>query len=101
MEKNPFQHTHQYPWIKIIKVEIIKLPNSYNDHGQWRGDIDIYYTWEKITEIKGSVFATVTELYLTGEESEMPRYFSEDSDAVHLKWAWCFGLDRWRLLGME
>ena len=62
MEKNPLQHTHQYPWAKINKTEIIpQYPNHTTVINNGEGDRDIY-TWEKITETNTSVFATVTEL---------------------------------------
>ena len=63
MEKNPFQHTYQYPWAKINKTEIIpQCPNHTMVIDNGEGDRDKYYTWEKISEINGSVFAIVTKL---------------------------------------
>ena len=57
MEKNPFQHTHQYPWAKINKTEIIPQYPNYTmviDNGE--GDRDIHRTWEKITELPSNGF---------------------------------------------
>ena len=62
MEKNPLQHTHQYPWAKINKTEIIsQYPNHTMVIDNGEGDRDIR-TWEKITELCSNVFATDREM---------------------------------------
>ena len=57
MEKKPLQHTHQYPWAKINKTEIIpQCPNHTMVIDNGVGDRDIHHTWEKITEMPSNSF---------------------------------------------
>ena len=45
MEKNPLQHTYQYPWAKINKTEIIpQYPNHTMVIDNGEGDRDIHHT---------------------------------------------------------
>ena len=57
MEKNPLQHSHQYPWAKINKTKIIpQCPNHTMVIDNGEGDRDIHRTWEKITEMTSNGF---------------------------------------------
>ena len=57
MEKNPLQHTHQYPWTKINKTKIIpQCPNHTMVIDNGEGDRDIHRTWKKITEMTSNGF---------------------------------------------
>ena len=73
MEKNPLQQTHQYPWEKINKIEIIpQCPNHTMVIDNGEGDRDIHHTWEKITEMTSNGFTT---------DRALTRYSDSDSDS--------------------
>ena len=82
MEKNPLQHTHQYPWAKINKTEIIpQYPNHTMVIDNGEGDRDIR-TWEKITELCSNVFATDREM-ISNPLQFKSRYREMTSNPLH------------------